>query len=273
MKLRGVVHLLGLRSGPRTYGYEIRSFSLAKEGRVEYAQWLHPRETAKSITQESVDELRRFLQPGEVALDIGAHTGDSTIPIALAVGPTGCVLALEPNRFVFPVLEKNAHLNEGKARIVPLMFAATPDDGTCTFEYSDSGYCNGGRHDGISRWRHGHAFPLEVQGRNLDTYLRGQHPHLLPKVAYVKVDAEGYDLAILQSLTRLIEEGRPYIKAEVYAHADRTQREALLQFLSERQYTVRKVESESNYRGQVVTPPDLMRWRHFDLFCVPIERR
>ena len=71
-----------------------------------YAQWLHPRETGKRISQESVDELRRFLSPGDVAIDIGAHTGDSTIPIALAVGKTGCVLALEPNKYVFPVLER-----------------------------------------------------------------------------------------------------------------------------------------------------------------------
>src|SRR5439155_22899042 len=110
MKLKEVLHLLGFLPGPQIYGREVRVFDLPRDGRVEYAQWLHPRETPKTITQESVDELRRFLGPGDVALDIGAHTGDSTIPIALAVGPTGCVLAVEPNGFVFPALEQNAQL-------------------------------------------------------------------------------------------------------------------------------------------------------------------
>ena len=272
MKLSGLVHLLGFRPRPRTYGHEIRRFDLPKDGRVEYAQWLHPRETPKTIAQASVDELRTFLKPGDVCLDIGAHTGDSTIPIALAVGTSGCVLALEPNPFVFPVLEKNAQLNAEKARIVALMFAAPPEDGQCEFEYSDSGFCNGGRHLGISKWRHGHAFPLTVQGRNLASYLSEQHPHLLPKLAYLKVDAEGYDLTILTTLAGLIAKYRPYIKAEVYAHADQTARERLLQFFLGQGYVVRKVEDEGHYRGQAVGAADLMRWRHFDVFCTPAEK-
>ncbi len=271
MKLKEAVQLLGLRPAPRHYGFEVRGFALPKDGRVEYAQWLHPRETAKTITQESVDELRRFLKPGDVCIDIGAHTGDSTVPIALAVGPTGCVLALEPNPFVFPVLEKNAQLNRDKARIVPLMFAATPEDGPCVFEYSDSGFCNGGRHEGISKWRHGHAFPLTVHGRNLPSYLSARHPEL-PKLAYIKVDAEGYDLTILTTLAGLISKHRPSIKAEMYAHAHRPQREQLFQFFTDHSYVVHKVENDSKYLGPVLGVADLMRWRHYDVFCVPTER-
>jgi FkbM family methyltransferase len=273
MKLKEAVHLLGFRPAPKRYGFEIRRFDLPKDGRVEYAQWLHPRETTKTITQESIDELRRFLKPGDVCIDIGAHTGDSTIPIALAVGPTGCVLALEPNPFVFPVLDKNAQLNAEKTRIVPLMFAATPEDGRCDFEYSDSGFCNGGRHAGISKWRHGHAFPLTVEGRNLPSYLNTHHPQLLSKLAYIKVDAEGYDLTILTTLAGLISRYRPYIKAEVYAHADRPQREQLFRFFTDQRYVVHKVESESNYRGPRIGVADLMTWRHFDVFCISEEEQ
>ena len=113
-----------------------------------------------------------FFSPGDVAIDIGAHSGDSTIPIALAVGKLGCVLALEPNRYVFAVLKKNSELNTAKTHIIPLMFAATPEDAEMEFQYSDSGFCNGGRFQGMSRWIHGHAFRLKVQGRNLHAFLR-----------------------------------------------------------------------------------------------------
>lgn len=273
MKPRGLAYLLGLRPRLRTYGFEVRVFDLPKEGRVEYAQWLHPGEGAKAITQESADELRKFLRPGDVAIDIGAHTGDSTIPIALAVGTTGCVLAFEPNRFVFPVLAKNSQLNVDKTHIVPLMLAATPDDGEFEFEYSDAGFCNGGRHEGISRWLHAHAFRLSVQGRNLASYLRTQYPNLLSRVRYIKVDAEGYDHTILTTLTTLISEYKPYIKAEVYKHSHRTQRESLFAFFMDHRYTVHRVENEGSYRGRIVGIGDLMKWRHFDVFCVPEEER
>src|SRR5579862_4242695 len=117
VKLKELPYFLGLQPGPKTYGYKVKSFELPVDGTVEYAQWLHPSETKKEITQASVDALRKFLVSGDVAIDIGAHTGDSTIPIALAVGKQGCVLALEPNRYVFPVLTQNAELNKDKTNI------------------------------------------------------------------------------------------------------------------------------------------------------------
>ena len=269
MKPKDILSLLGIRPAARTYGSAVRTFDLPKDGRVEYAQWLHPRETEKAIRQDAVDAMRGFIRPGDVAIDIGAHTGDSTLPIALAAGPTGCVLALEPNRFVYPVLARNAALNTEKARIVPLMFAATPEDGTVEFEYSDAGFCNGGRHEGISRWRHAHAFRLAVEGRNLDRYLRAHHAELLPRLRYIKVDAEGFDLTILGTLDRLIAERRPFIKAEVYKHTGRERRECLFDFLAAHGYAVHHFDGEARYRGERLERSDVMRWAHYDVFCDP----
>ena len=269
VKIRELGHLLGWRPAPRTYGFEIRRFVLPVEGVVEYAQWLHPRETAKSIRQEVVDELRTFIRPGDVAIDVGAHTGDSTIPMALATGPQGCVLALEPNPYVFPVLERNAALNRDKTAIVPLNFAATAVAGEYAFEYSDAGFCNGGRHDGISRWRHGHAFTLTVKGDNLDRYLRRLHPELVNRVRYVKVDAEGADLEVLRSIQPLIEQTRPFIRAEVFKWSSAAQRRALGEFLQTLGYDVRRIADEARYRGPAVTAADLGSSEQFDVFAVP----
>ena len=52
--------------------------------------------------------------PGDAAIDIGAHTGDTALPVALAVGPQGAVFALEPNPFTYKVLIANAGLNREK---------------------------------------------------------------------------------------------------------------------------------------------------------------
>jgi FkbM family methyltransferase len=273
VKIRELGHLLGWRPAPRTYGFEVRRFVLSADGVVEYAQWLHPRETAKVIRQEVVDELRTFIRPGDVAIDVGAHTGDSTVPMALAAGPQGCVLALEPNPYVFPVLERNAALNRDKTAIVPLNFAAAAVAGKYVFEYSDAGFCNGGRHDGISRWRHGHAFTLTVKGDNLDRYLRHHHPELVSRVRYIKVDAEGADLEVLQSIQPLIAETRPFIRAEVFKWSSAGQRQALGDFLRPFGYDIYRIADEARYRGPVVTAADLESTEQFDIFAVPATSR
>jgi FkbM family methyltransferase len=269
MKAKEWLYLLGMRPKPRTYGHEVRSFQLPADGEVQYAQWLHPRESPKIIRQDVVDELRKFLSPGDVAIDIGAHTGDSTLPMALAVGPSGAVLALEPNPYVFPVLEENSRLNSSKTHIVPLMFAATPEDAELDFEYSDSGFCNGGLHEGISRWKHGHAFTLRVRGRNLAAVLARDYADLLPRIRYIKVDAEGYDATVLSTLTGVIAETRPFLRAEVFKATSAPQRERLFRMIADLDYAIHRLEDEAHYLGQRLEPRDLMNWSHYDIFCVP----
>jgi FkbM family methyltransferase len=269
VKLKELPYFLGLQPGPKTYGHKIKKFELPADGVVEYAQWLHPHETEKEITQQSVDELRKFLSPGDVAIDIGAHTGDSSVPMALAVGRTGCVFALEPNRYVFPVLQKNAELNAAKTTIIPLMFAATLEDAEMEFQYSDSGYCNGGRFEGLSKWAHGHAFKLAVQGKNLQSFLNEKYPQLVSRIRYVKIDTEGYEATVLQSLSGLLAKCKPFLKVEVYRKLDDAQRRALYRSIAAYGYTIHKIPDDGSYRGEILAEQDLGKWRHFDIFCAP----
>ena len=270
MKLKELPYFLGLQPGPKTYGHKIKRFDLSADGIVEYSQWLHPHETEKEITQQSVDELRKFLSPGDVAIDIGAHTGDSTVPIALATGKTGCVFALEPNRYVFPVLKINSELNAAKTNIIPLMFAATPEDAEMEFQYSDSGYCNGGRFEGMSKWLHGHAFKLAVQGKNLQSFLNEKYPQLVAGIRYIKIDTEGYEAAVLQSLSDLISQCKPFMKVEVYRKLDDSQRRALHRSIAAYGYKIHKIAENGNYFGEILAEQDLSKWRHFDIFCEPM---
>jgi FkbM family methyltransferase len=271
VKLRDIPRALGFDAAPREYAHIVDTFVLPDDGAVQFARWLHPGETPKVVTQESVDALRSFLRDGDVAIDIGAHTGDSTVPMALAVGPRGTVFALEPNPYVFKVLAVNAGLNAARTHIVPLMFAAMPEDGEFDFEYSDAGYCNGGFHRGIPRWKHGHFSKLRVSGRNLRAYLRSQAPEALPKLRYVKIDTEGFDRAVVQSIAALIEETRPYLKTEIYKHLPPDQRAGYFDDLRGLGYRLFKYEEGRNCRGQELARGDLSRWKHFDVFAIPEE--
>jgi FkbM family methyltransferase len=273
VKLRDVPAALGWQARSHEYPHEIATFTLPKDGEIRFARWMHPGETPKTVTQASVDALRSFLREGDVAIDIGAHTGDSALPIALAVGSRGRVLALEPNPYVFKVLAVNATLNPEKTTISPLMFAAMPTDDEFEFEYSDAGYCNGGFHGDIGKWRHGHFQRLRVEGRHLGRYLREHAPDILARLRYVKIDTEGFDHAVVRSMEDVIASARPYLKTEIYRHLSAEARHAYDRDLRRMGYQLFKCEGDEIYRGEALQPGDLTRWPHFDVFAVPVDSR
>ncbi|HET7649822.1 MAG TPA: FkbM family methyltransferase [Gammaproteobacteria bacterium] len=269
MKLREFLYGLGVKPRTREFAFDIQRFELSREGEIEFAVWRHPAEKPKEFTQAEVDALREFLSPGDYAIDIGAHTGDSALPIALAVGPDGGVLAFEPNPYVFKILQANANLNKGKINISPFMFAATMEDREFEFEYSDSGFCNGGLHPGVSAWRHAHFFKLTVQGRNLEGLIERECPQTSSRIRYIKIDTEGYDPEVVRSIHGLIERNRPYIKTEIYKHLSSDRRKSYFRELSGLGYRLYKWENNCTYRGRAVSEKNADDWKHYDIFAVP----
>src|SRR2546428_10769793 len=188
LKAKEFIYLLGLKPKPKTFGFVIEAHDLPREGRIEVARWLHPGAypIAPLQVQAAVDQLRRFLRPGDVAIDIGAHTGDTTLPIALAVGATGRVLGLEPNPYVFPVLARNASLNPAKTSILPLNFAAMRTDGSYEFQYGEEGYCNGGDHQGGDGGVPRRAVQVRVRGREGPALLPRRQPPPPPPLPFLQ---------------------------------------------------------------------------------------
>lgn len=271
MKAKELLYAIGLRPRPRVFPFEIREFALEGEDPVEFAQWLHPsaRRRPTRITRAMLDALRTFLRPGDFAIDVGAHGGDSTLPIALAVGASGLVLALEPNPYAFNVLVANAGLNPRRTNIHAERFAATATDGEFVFHYSDAGFCNGGLHEGLSRMRIAHFFDLPVRGRNLRTFLEERYADWLPRLRYVKLDTEGNDTAVLETLRPLLQKYRPFVRTEVYKHATRDQRESQLRLLAGLGYRLHLLANEETFQGERLGVGDAMRWDHFDVLAFP----
>jgi FkbM family methyltransferase len=277
VKLKEVFYGLGLRPKLREYPFDITSFNLPKDGEIFFARWRHPSAARRErsgggfkLTQPIVDTLRTFLKPGDVAIDIGAHTGDSSIPIALAVGAKGAVFALEPNLYAYKVLLANSALNRTKTNIFPLNIAATPEDGSFEFEYSDPGFCNGGLHAGIDQWKHAHFFKLAVTGRNVRKFLSTNFPEEAKRVRYIKIDTEGFDRAVASSLREVLVQQRPYLKTEMYKHTPEAERRGYYRDLRGLGYTLYKVESEEDdYRSKPLHEADIMKWSHYDVFAVP----
>jgi methyltransferase FkbM-like protein len=157
-----------------------------------------------------------------------------------------------------------------------LMFAAMRTDGFYEFQYGEPGYCNGGFHEGMSKWLHGSAFKLRVEGKNLQDFLTRGHPDLIPRLRFIKVDAEGFDLPILETLADLIRGQRPYLQVEMFSLRKSTPgyRLRLYEFLVDHGYEVRRVpggggEDSANLTGDLITPENLMQWNVYDVFCIP----
>ena len=265
MKIRSIMNLLGIKVKPKHYGYEIEEHDLGDKGVIRYARWQHP----KSYPMESVDSYQDILNEGDFCIDIGAQVGDTSLPMGVAVGVSGCVLALEPNPFVYHVLEKNARTNAHLANIKPLFAAAADKNGFLEFNYSDAGFCNGGGHEGISKLKHGHTFSQTVYCIDLEKELQEDFGDLLPKLKYIKVDAEGNDLYILRSLYSTIKQFRPIIKAEVFKGTSLDYRLKLLSFMEELNYSVHKAEENPIRAGVLLTKNNLTEWQHYDVLCLP----
>jgi hypothetical protein len=81
--------------------------------------------SGKAHEPDMLREFGRHVIPGSTVLDVGAHIGALSIPLARRVGPEGHVYAFEPQRKIFRELVYNIRLNE-LTNVTPLRFAVTP---------------------------------------------------------------------------------------------------------------------------------------------------
>jgi FkbM family methyltransferase len=151
--------------------------------------------------------LRRRLRDGGDFVDVGAHVGMYTVAAALAAGEGGRVLAFEPNPAARAQLEANLALNGCDDVIVSpaavgdslgetlLHVPATPDPSFSSLE--------------PGRFEEGD--PVTVETTTLDRAVaeRGLRP------AFVKVDVEGGELAVVAGMERTLAGARPTLLVEV----------------------------------------------------------
>ncbi len=252
------------------YGYQVNEFIIDKVGKVKYAQWLHPLESVKEITSTNVGFYKGLVRPGATIIDIGAHTGDTTVPMALACGKNGIVIALEPNPYVYKILEANSKLNPETTNIAPHCFAATQTEGDFIFNYSDASFCNGGFLTQLKNQKHNHSYTLTVKGKNLQDYLFDNYQDRLSRLELLKVDAEGYDKEILKTLTKIISTYKPTIMAECYKKLTIQERGELFDVLDDCGYELFYLESfEENSKKIKIEKVNMGDRKHFEILAFP----
>ena len=160
--------------------------------------------------EEMLEQVyRSILKPGDTAIDVGAHTGRHTVPIANAVGPTGKVFSFEPLPFAHQALAKR--LEETRTTTVTLHnFALGEDEGETEFtlvpEFPEySGFKERTYHSDTLRTE-----KIKVQVRRLDFFAAQ-----VGNPRYIKIDAEGGELTILRSGRALIAASQPIVSFEL----------------------------------------------------------
>lgn len=74
----------------------------------------HALRTESTYEPFELELIARLLQPGACAVDVGANIGLHTLAMSAACGPTGRVLALEPDPGNLRLCRRNFQVNECK---------------------------------------------------------------------------------------------------------------------------------------------------------------
>lgn len=154
----------------------------------------------------------RIVEPGDTVIDIGANLGYYTILAAELVGAAGNVIAVEPNPQVFKYLMKSISVNGygGRVKAVNYAISSAAEDATVPFFVPNDEPKNGRfLLDGES------AEHLAYFGRVFDVNVGTLTELEFKKVDLIKIDVEGAELQVLQSLRPIIEKHSPKIVCEV----------------------------------------------------------
>jgi FkbM family methyltransferase len=170
--------------------------------------------------------IERSLAPGSTFVDVGANIGTYTILASSVVGPSGKVVAIEPHPFIFGYLQRNITVNRLQ-NVFAVEVAVGAEPQTALMQYSEKN--PGETH--VTSQIHGKA--TQVPMARLDDVLSDLG---VVTVDYLKIDVEGYELAVLRGAKRVIDASPNIIiqtelinaYAERYGHAAAEAAELLL---------------------------------------------
>ncbi len=160
--------------------------------------------------------LARMVRPGDIVVEAGANLGSRTVPLAQKVGPTGAVIAFEPQRFVYQIMCANVALNElTNVRAQNAAVGEAPGVlDVPAISYSTPNNFGGVSLDGVSTAKVSANVAAEkVPVVTIDSLN-------LPHMRLLKIDVEGMERAVLAGARETIKRCRPFL----YFEADRRER-------------------------------------------------
>ena len=254
----------------KEYPVRLDAFPLPGYGVVRFANWENPLVEAKQLREDQLAFFRRFLHPGDMAVDIGANIGHVSVLMSLLCGPEGLVLSFDPNPYVFRILEKNCSLNPSLGRILPFNNAITDQDEEFYYHSSEASFNNGGISKEPSSEHGTHTLPRKIRGIRLENFLAERFPDNLPALNLIKIDTEGYDREIIRSISGLLEKRHPAVITECFGKNTAEARFEQFDLLKSKGYDLHYF-SDFSVSAEVIPirkKEEMLNWKHFDLFAV-----
>jgi len=173
--------------------------------RLIYRAWRY----RLKLEKQEIACLLRLLQPGDTAVDVGAHKGAYTYWMLKRVGRRGKVFAFEPQPVLFQALKKlvsggnrnnvvieNLGLSSSSG-VLTLNVPSVNASPGASFEETADG-------DGAEQ-----SYPVQVT--SLDKYFDNGEGE---KIRLIKCDAEGHELEIFRGAENLLRRQHPHLLFE-----------------------------------------------------------
>ncbi len=178
-------------------------------------------------SEQEVTLFRNLLKPDGVVIEVGAHLGLHTVPLAKIVS-SGEVICFEPQRPIFNILCGNLALNN---LLNVHAHRLAVDEATETITIESTNYDTPWNYGGFSLSTGfsgfnagGHDFPGDLKSESVEVVALDRFSATagLSRLDLLKVDAEGSELAVLRGADRLIARTRPtlFVENNDPAHGD-----------------------------------------------------
>jgi FkbM family methyltransferase len=154
--------------------------------------------------------LSSALRPGMVCIDIGANEGLYTLFASRRIGPTGLVLALEPSSREYERLIRNLSLNRA-SNVVAVQVAASDHCGSAELHIAETEHAG---HNTLGSF----AYQVRAVGTEKVELLSLDQLHVccsLPRVDFIKIDAEGSELSVIRGARDLLDRFHPLLQIEI----------------------------------------------------------
>lgn len=153
---------------------------------------------------------RAYVRPGDVVVDVGANLGVYALSIARAIGMSGALHAYEPTPDTAALLEASARDN-GLSRLTVVRAAVSARAGEASFFVGDDTELNS-LDAPADASRQASAIRVPMVTLDEEASRLGWD-----RLAFLKVDAEGRELDVLNGAERVLRDLRPAVMFEVRA--------------------------------------------------------